>query len=56
MADYASNGPISGPRRMDWKVAWDLGGLGWSHEWGMFYAVSDTDDFLPLRRPTSRER
>jgi len=51
MADYVSNCPISGPRKMDWKMTWDLGGIGWSYEWGMFYNVSSTEDSTPMRRP-----
>lgn len=51
MADFVSNTPISGPRNVGWKLSWDIGGLGWSYEWGMFYAVSGDDDLLPMRGP-----
>jgi hypothetical protein len=51
MADFASNCPISGPTNLDWKLAWDIGGMGWSHEWGMFYPTSGEDDALPMRMP-----
>lgn len=52
MADYVSNTPISGPRKIDWKMTWDIGGMAWSHQWGMFYNVSDDDDNQPMRKPT----
>lgn len=51
MADFASNCPISGPRNVGWNVAWDIGGLSWSYEWGMFYDVPGEDDMLPIRPP-----
>lgn len=51
MADYVSNGPISGPRSPGWKRTWDLGGLAWSHQWGMFYDVPSNDDQTALRKP-----
>lgn len=52
MADFASNCPVSGPRGVDWKVHWDLGGMVWSYEWGMFYNTGSTDDMVPMRKPT----
>jgi hypothetical protein len=52
MADYVSNTPISGPRKIDWKMTWDIGGMAWSHEWGMFYNVGDDDSNQPMRKPT----
>ncbi len=52
MADFASNVPISRPRRIDWKSAWDIGGMQWSHEWGMFY--QSEDEMTPLRKPSPR--
>ena len=53
MADYVSNTPISGPRKIDWKMTWDLGGMAWSHQWGMFYNVSsDDDEGQTMRKPT----
>ena len=48
---YASNCPISGPRSTSWKPAWDIGGMAWSYEWGMFYNVSAPDDQVPLIPP-----
>lgn len=51
MADFVSNTPVSGPRNVGWKMSWDIGGLAWSYEWGMFYNVSGTDDVLPIRLP-----
>ncbi len=56
MADYVSNTPVSGPRNLDWKVAWDIGGMSWSYEWGMFYSTSGKDDMLPLREPSWPEK
>lgn len=57
MAEYASNTPISGPRSVDWKISWDIGGMAWSHDWGMFYAVSGgADDDIPIRRPDPPSR
>lgn len=54
MSDYASNCPISRPRKVDWTISWDLGGMAWSYEWGFFYQTGDGDgdSFAPLRRPT----
>ena len=52
MADFASNCPVSGPRGVDWKMTWDLGGMAWSYEWGMFYNTGSTDDMVPMRKPT----
>lgn len=53
MADFVSNCPVSGPRGVNWKMTWDIGGMAWSHEWGMFYNASGgDDDVLPMRRPT----
>lgn len=49
MAEYASNVPISRPIDPGWKSAWDMNGIQWSHEFGMFYAP--TDEFIPLRKP-----
>lgn len=51
MADFVSNCPISGPLPMKWKMTWDIGGMAWSYEWGMFYDVSSTDETLPMRAP-----
>lgn len=51
MADYVSNTPISGPRFTGWKPTWDIGGMAWSYEWGMFYDVASPDDEAPLRKP-----
>lgn len=54
MANYVSNCQISGPNNVGWKATWDLSGMGWSHQWGMFYPVGDDDDrFLPFRGPSN---
>lgn len=52
MADFVSNCPISGPRGVDWKATWDIGGMSWSYEWGMFYSSGSTDGLVPMRKPT----
>lgn len=49
MAEYASNVPISRPVNPGWKSDWDMNGMQWSHDFGMFYAPED--DFIPLRKP-----
>jgi hypothetical protein len=51
MPDFVANTPISGPRVMKWKMTWDLGGVAWSYDWGMFYNVSSSDETLPIRPP-----
>lgn len=51
MADFVSNTPISGPRNVGWKMSWDIGGMGWSYEWGMFYNMSNPDETLPIKPP-----
>lgn len=51
MSDFVSNCPISGPRKLDWELTWDIGGMGWSHKWGMFWPVSGEDDQVPMRKP-----
>lgn len=51
MADFVSNTPVSGPRNTGWEISWDIGGMAWSYEWGMFYAVSGQDDVVPQRKP-----
>lgn len=51
MADFVSNTPISRPVNLDWKLSWDIGGMGWSYEWGMFYPTSGDDSTLPMRKP-----
>lgn len=53
MANYVSNCQISGPNNVGWKATWDLSGMGWSHQWGMFYPVGDDDRFLPFRGPSN---
>lgn len=52
MADFVSNCPISGPRGVNWKKTWDIGGMAWSYEWGMFYDSGSTDGLIPMRKPT----
>lgn len=37
MADYVSSCPISWPVKLDWKPTWDMGGMLWSYQHGMFY-------------------
>ena len=52
---YASNCPISGPRHISWEATWDIGGMAWSHDWGMFYNVSAPDEqaqLIPPRPPS----
>lgn len=56
MADYASNCPISGPRNLEWKITADLGGLGFSYDWGMFYPISGDEDVTPMRKPDMPRR
>ena len=56
MPDHASNCPISGPRNLDWKIAADLGGLGFSYEWGAFYPIASDDDVTPMRGPDMPRR
>jgi hypothetical protein len=51
VADFVSNTPVSGPRNTGWEISWDIGGMAWSYEWGMFYAVSGQDDVVPQRKP-----
>ena len=55
MANFISNTPVSGPRNVGWKISWDIGGMAWSYEWGMFYATSGDDEMLPLRKPEMPE-
>ncbi len=52
MSDFASNTPISRPRRVSWTSDWDLNGLQWSFDQGVFYDVQD--DMVPLRKPQPR--
>lgn len=52
MAEYASNVPVSRPVNTGWKSDWDLNGMQWSNEFGMFY--DSGDEFLPLRKPSPR--
>jgi hypothetical protein len=54
MADFVSNCPVSGPRDVGWELSWDIGGMGWSHDWGMFYPVGSPDDNVPQRKPNLR--
>lgn len=52
ISEFASNCPISRPINVGWKSDWDLGGLQWSHDWGMFFSPSD--ELVPLRKPPPR--
>ena len=52
MADYVANCPISGPRGVNWKMHWDIGGMAWSHEWGMYYDTGSSNGLAPMRKPT----
>lgn len=52
MAEFASNCPISRPVDTGWKSDWDMNGMQWSHEHGIFYAPED--DLIPLRKPPPR--
>lgn len=52
MAEFASNCPISRPRRLPWEIDWDLNGMGWSFDHGMFYQPQD--DMVPIRKPSPR--
>lgn len=52
MPDFASNTPISRPILMsEWKADWDVGGMLWSHDFGMFYQGTSNEDLLPFRLP-----
>lgn len=52
MSEFASNCPISRPRKLTWKSIWDIGGMSWSHEYGMFYEPAD--EMVPIRPPSPR--
>lgn len=52
MAEYASNCPVSRPIDTGWTSDWDMNGMQWSFEYGMFYAPAD--DLVPLRKPSPR--
>ena len=52
ISEYASNTPVSRPVNPGWTVDWDLGGMQWSYEHGMFY--DPADEFVPLRKPSPR--
>lgn len=49
MADYVSNTPISLPRKMDWKVNWDLNGMVWNNDYGFFFQPNE--EVSPIARP-----
>lgn len=53
MSDFASNCPISRPIKVDWKAGWDLGGMSWSYQYGMFYQPAG-DNLVPIRPPSPR--
>ncbi len=52
MAEFASNCPISRPISTGWKTDWDMNGMSWSFDFGMFYEPQD--DLVPLRKPAPR--
>ena len=52
VADFASNCPVSRPIDTGWTSDWDLNGMQWSYDYGMFYAAQD--DMAPLRKPAPR--
>lgn len=52
MAEFASNCPISRPRDTGRKATWDLNGMSWSNDGGMFYEPQD--DLVPIRKPSPR--
>lgn len=55
MSDFASNVPISRPRKMPWEISWDCNGLVWSNDYGIFFDVQDHQEpiALPSRMPQS---
>lgn len=50
--EFASNVPVSRPRDTKRKATWDLGGMSWSVDYGMFY--EPLDELVPIRKPPSR--
>lgn len=54
MTDMVSNCPVSRPANTGHKADFDIGGMMWSDDHGMFYAI--TDEMLPIRPPTPRDR
>ena len=52
MADFAANTPISRPAKVNWSPDWDIGGMMWSYQWGMFYQGTSDNDLLPIRPPS----
>jgi len=49
MANFASNTPISRPRKMPWEISYDCNGLVWSNDWGLFFDAADP--LLPIVEP-----
>lgn len=49
MGEFASNCPISRPANVDLQVDWDLNGMLWNNDFGIFF--SPVDEMLPLRAP-----
>jgi hypothetical protein len=53
MSDFVSNTPISRPAQVNWTADFDIGGMCWSYQWGMFYKTSsDNANLLPIRLPS----
>lgn len=50
MADFASNVPVSRPRKTGWEVSWDCNGMVWSNDFGLFY--EPVDEIIPIRPPS----
>jgi len=53
MSDFASNVPISRPRKQNWEISWDCNGMVWSNDFGLFFDVQDDQQpiELPIRLP-----
>lgn len=54
MAEFASNTPISRPINTGWSSDWDLNGMFWSNQWGLFFAP--VDEMVPFRNPVFPNR
>ena len=49
MGEFASNCPISRPVNVELDVHWDMNGILWNNDYGMFF--SPVDEMLPMRPP-----